>query len=71
MYADERHIYVTFCSLSVVGSATVTQRINDCVTDIHARLTCNLQINDSMTEALIVCLLYLKSKVTISHLDVG
>ena len=48
------------------------REINACIVEIRTWMIQNLlKVNEGKTEAIVICSLHLRSKVTISHFEVG
>lgn len=72
LYADDTQVYITFQPKTEMDGQEAMRRINACVAEIRAWMIQNLlQINDGKTEAIVICSPHLRSKVNISHLEVG
>ena len=54
------------------GGELATERVEACVDEMSSWMRKNkLQLNDSKTEAMIICSVYNHSKVNIPHIQVG
>ena len=54
------------------GGELATERVDACVDEMSSRMRKNyLQLNDSKTEAMIICYVHNYSKVNIPHIQVG
>ena len=79
LYADDTQVYIAFCPVSKSDTDSAVRKINACVADIRTWMMQNrLQLNDSKTETLLVCVPHMRSKLglaprggRLSHCAVG
>ena len=67
LYADDTEVYIAFSSASKSDTDSAVRKINTCVAGIQTWMIQNqLQLNDSKTEALLVCAPHMHSKLCLA-----
>ena len=70
LYADDTQLYIVF--KPVGGGKLATARVEACVDEMSSWMRKNkLQLNDSNTEATLICSVHNHSKVNFPHIQVG
>ena len=68
IHADDTQLYIAF--KPVGGGELATERVEACVNEMSSWM-CKNKLNDSKTEAIIICSVHNHSKVNIPHIQVG